>query len=112
MGFRFQRRLNLTRGMGLNISKSGVSASFRTPFGTVGFQGFSVRTGIPWLSYRHRYGSGACAALILLVVVIALLPLLIQLVTVTAQLLWLATIWCVRVLVIAPCNLIVWAVMT
>jgi hypothetical protein len=83
VGFRFQRRLNLTRGFGLNISKSGVSPNLRTSFGSISPKGFSVRSGIPGLSYRQSFGksSGGGGFIFLFIMLfIALLPVLIQLV--------------------------------
>ncbi|MGC8823806.1 MAG: DUF4236 domain-containing protein [Bacteroidales bacterium] len=56
MGIRYYRRINLGKGLGLNISKSGLSPSFRTQWGTLGSRGYSVRTGIPGLSYRKYFG--------------------------------------------------------
>src|SRR5215469_5095729 len=110
MGFRFQRRLNLTRGMGLNISKSGVSPSFRTRYGSLGTKGFSVRTGIPGLTYRQGFRGKSDAGLIvaLIMVVIALLPFLIQLLIVIARVLWEIAAWFVRIFIIAPFNLVSW----
>ena len=35
MGFRFQKRVSLGGGLGFNISKSGVSPSYRTRYGSV-----------------------------------------------------------------------------
>lgn len=110
MGFRFQRRLNLTRGMGLNISKSGVSPSLRTRYGSVGTKGFSVRSGIPGLSYRQGFRGKSDAGLIvaLILLVIALLPFLIQLLAVLARVLWEGAVWFVRIFIIAPFNLLCW----
>ena len=56
MGFRFQRRVSLGGGLGLNLSKSGVSPSYRTRYGSVSSRGFSFRTGIPGLTYRSGFG--------------------------------------------------------
>ena len=50
MSFRFQKRIKLGKGLGLNLSKKGVSASYRTKRGTVGSKGYSIRTGIPGLT--------------------------------------------------------------
>jgi hypothetical protein len=47
MGFRFQKRIKLGGGLGLNISKSGISPSFRTKMGTFSKNGYSTKTGIP-----------------------------------------------------------------
>jgi hypothetical protein len=56
MSWRVQRRINLGNGTGLNISKSGVSSSLRTKYGAIGPRGFSIRTGIPGLSFRKYWG--------------------------------------------------------
>lgn len=56
MGFIFQRRLNLGQGVGFNVSKSGISPSVRTKYGSMGSKGFSLRTGIPGFYYRKRWG--------------------------------------------------------
>jgi hypothetical protein len=54
-------------GLGLNVSKSGISPSYRTKFGSVSAKGFSVRTGIPGLSYRAGFGRKSNAGAIGLV---------------------------------------------
>mgnify|MGYP001593301347 CR=1 FL=1 len=56
MGFHIQRRINLTRGLGFNLSKSGVSGSVRTKAGSIGSKGFSIRSGIPGFYYRGSWG--------------------------------------------------------
>ena len=55
MGFRYQKRINLGKGFGLNISKSGVSPSFRTKRGSLSSKGYSIRSGIPGLTYRKTF---------------------------------------------------------
>jgi len=52
MGLRYYRRVNLGNGLGLNLSKSGVSTSYRAPWGSIGTSGYSIRTGVPGLVYR------------------------------------------------------------
>lgn len=54
MGFRLFKRVNLAGGLGLNVSKSGASLSVRTPLGTIGSKGVSIRTGIPGLTFRLK----------------------------------------------------------
>lgn len=66
MGFRFQKRINLGKGFGLNISMSGISPSLRTKSGSISSKGFSVRTGIPGVSYRKSYKSSGCLLALLL----------------------------------------------
>jgi hypothetical protein len=55
MSFRIQRRANLVKGLGLNISASGVSPSWRAKYGSIGSRGFSIRTGIPGITYRSAF---------------------------------------------------------
>ena len=71
MGFRYSRRVKLAGGLGLNLSKSGISTSYRTRYGSIGPKGFSVRTGIPGLSYRGGKGKAGEAAIVFLLVVLA-----------------------------------------
>lgn len=112
MGFRFQRRVNLGRGVGLNVSKSGISPSVRTRYGSLGTKGFSVRTGIPGLTYRQGFGrkSGGGIVVGLILLVVALLPFLIQLTVVIARMLLMIAAWLVQLLIIAPFNLLCWLV--
>ena len=73
MGFRFQRRINLGGGWGLNTGRSGGSLSYRSRQGSIGTKGFSLRTGLPGLSYRQRWGKNAgFAALVVLAFMVAL----------------------------------------
>jgi hypothetical protein len=55
MGIRYQKRIKLSKKTGLNLSKSGASISKRTKYGSFGTRGFSLRTGIPGLSYRKDF---------------------------------------------------------
>ncbi len=71
MGFRFQKQIKLGKGLGLNISKSGISSSFRTKRGTIGSKGFSIRTDIPGLTYRKTFSKsskGGCTGILILIV--------------------------------------------
>jgi hypothetical protein len=58
MGFRLQRRIPLGKGLGVNVSGSGTSVSLRSRFGSLSPRGFSLRTGIPGLSYRSGFRTG------------------------------------------------------
>lgn len=58
MGLRYQKRIGGSKGFGLNLSGSGVSSSFRSKYGAIGPKGFSIRTGIPGLSFRGGFGQG------------------------------------------------------
>ncbi|CAM1358409.1 conserved hypothetical protein [Tenacibaculum sediminilitoris] len=55
MGFQFYRRIKLGKGLGLNISKSGISPSLQIKRGAVSSKGYSIRTGIKGLQYRKRH---------------------------------------------------------
>lgn len=74
MGLRYQKRIGGNKGFGLNLSGSGVSSSYRTKYGTVGSKGFSIRSGIPGLSFRSGYVRGkdkGVTALIILGIIVA-----------------------------------------
>ncbi len=55
MGLRFFKRINIFKGFGLNVSKSGVSPSLRGKNGSVSSRGGSIRTGIPGLTFRFSW---------------------------------------------------------
>ncbi|MGR6088845.1 MAG: DUF4236 domain-containing protein [Arcticibacter sp.] len=71
MGFRYQKRINLGDGVGINVSKSGLSTSVRTKYGSFGSRGFSIRTGIPGLSWRSGFG-GKNGGIIMLAILLLL----------------------------------------
>jgi hypothetical protein len=54
MGYRFQKRVKLGGGLGLNISRSGISPSLRTKVGTFSKGGYSTKTGISGLRYQNN----------------------------------------------------------
>lgn len=64
MGFRFNKRINLGKGLGFNVSKSGISPSVRTKIGSFSSKGFSVKTGISGVSYRKSNNSKGCLLVI------------------------------------------------
>jgi len=68
MGFRYQKRVNLGDGVGINVSKTGISTSYRTKYGSISPKGFTLKTGIPGLSFRSSFGraKGKNDAIILL----------------------------------------------
>ncbi|WP_291871039.1 DUF4236 domain-containing protein [Maribacter sp.] len=55
MAFRFNKKINLGKGLGFNVSKSGITPSYRTKRGSISSKGYSVRTGIPGLTYRKTF---------------------------------------------------------
>ncbi|MRT17578.1 DUF4236 domain-containing protein [Vitellibacter sp. q18] len=57
MGFRYQKKINLGKGFGLNISKSAVSPSLRTKRGSLSSKGYSIRSGIPGVTYRKTFST-------------------------------------------------------
>jgi hypothetical protein len=73
MGLRYYRRVGGNKGLGLNVSGSGISPSYRTSYGSISAKGFSIRTGIPGLRFYSAFGRGKNAgnfALIMLVVIV------------------------------------------
>jgi len=71
MGFRIQKRIKLGKGFGINLSKSGLSTSYRNKNGSVNSKGFSVRTGIPGLTHRSSFSKlskRGCAGTVLLLI--------------------------------------------
>jgi hypothetical protein len=77
MGLGFRKRVNLGGGLGLNISKSGISPSIRTKAGTISSKGFSIRTGVSGVSYKKNFStvknSGCMMFLTVLGIVVILL---------------------------------------
>ncbi len=80
MGFKYNKRVKLGKGFGLNISKSGITPSYRTKRGSLSSKGYSIRTGIPGLTYRKSFkkakGSGCILSMLLLITSTTLLLLL------------------------------------
>lgn len=93
MGFRFQRRVNLGGGWGLNASGSGGSLSYRNRNGSIGTKGFSLRSGIPGLSYRQSWGKGSGAAVAIAMLVMALVAVVVQLLIYLVPLIWQCLAW-------------------
>ena len=71
MGLRIQKRINLGKGLGLNISKSGISSSFRNKLGSISSKGYSIKSGIPGLTYRGLFNrsSNKSGCLVILVII-------------------------------------------
>lgn len=55
MAFRFNKRVKIGKGLGVNLSKSGITPSYRNKRGSLSSKGYSVRTGIPGLTYRKTF---------------------------------------------------------
>lgn len=72
MGFRFHKRIKISKGLGLNISKSGMSPNYRTKRGSLSSKGYSFRTGIPGLTYRKSFKNKGCIIILLLFLMIPL----------------------------------------
>tara|TARA_B100000953_G_scaffold300257_1_gene304472 strand:+ start:1840 stop:2094 length:255 start_codon:yes stop_codon:yes gene_type:complete len=70
MGIRIHKRINLGKGVGINISKSGISPSIRTKRGSLSSRGVSVRTGIPGLTYRKTFSTAKGKGCLLQVVLV------------------------------------------
>lgn len=71
MAFRYNKRIKLGKGFGLNIGKSGVTPSYRTKRGSLSSKGYSIKTGIPGLTYRKSFKkskSSGCLVMLLVIV--------------------------------------------
>lgn len=55
MGFRFQKRIKLGKNLGVHISKSGITPSYRNKRGSISSKGYAIRTGIPGVTYRKTF---------------------------------------------------------
>lgn len=73
MGLRFRKRVNLGGGLGLNISKSGISPSIRTKAGTISNKSFSVKTGVPGVSYRKNFSTAKNSGCMMLLTVLGIM---------------------------------------
>lgn len=69
MGWRFQRRIRLHKGLGVNLGKHGGSISARSALGAWGTKGYSVKSGVTGLSYRESWKESSSGGALLLVVV-------------------------------------------
>ena len=52
MGLSFFKRVPIKKGLGLNVSGTGLSGSYRSKLGSIGTKGFSLRSGIPGINFR------------------------------------------------------------
>ncbi|SDE46755.1 DUF4236 domain-containing protein [Cellulophaga baltica] len=76
MAFRFNKRVKLSKGLGINISKSGITPSVRTKRGSVSSKGYSIRTGIPGLTYLKTFSkakNSGCMVTMLITLTIIIL---------------------------------------
>jgi hypothetical protein len=76
MGIRYYNRINLGRGLGINVSKSGLSPSIRTNIGSIGPKIFSIRTGVPGLSYRGGMNKNSGLTWLIIIVCIFCITLI------------------------------------
>lgn len=88
MGFRFQRRINLGGGWGLNTSNSGGSISRQGRHGSIGTKGFSLRTGIPGVGYRGRWGKNDTGVAVIVAVISLVIFAAVQLLIVLVPIVW------------------------
>jgi hypothetical protein len=87
MGLQFYKRLKINDNIGVNLSKTGVSASLRSRFGSIGPKGFSVKTGIPGLSLRSSFKNANGKGLANFIIFILILGLIVLILTIIWNLL-------------------------
>ncbi|MBV7268032.1 DUF4236 domain-containing protein [Winogradskyella luteola] len=81
MGFRFQKRIKLGKRFGINISKSGITPSYRTKKGSLSSKGYSINTGIPGLNYRKTFSKSSksgCSIFVLIAMSSTIILLIIK----------------------------------
>jgi hypothetical protein len=69
MGFRYNKRINLGKGMGLYVGKKGITPSYSGKRGSLSSKGYTLKTGIPGLTYRKSFSkskNSGCLLLLLL----------------------------------------------
>jgi hypothetical protein len=93
MGFRFQRRINFGDGWGINAGGSGGSLSYRGKTGSIGSKGYSLRTGIPGISYRGSWGKNSGGAIAIVFLALAFFAVVLRLVAFLIPLLWSLVTW-------------------
>ncbi|REG90488.1 DUF4236 domain-containing protein [Flavobacterium aquicola] len=76
MGLSFRKRVNLGSGLGLNISKSGISPSIRTKAGSISSKSFSVKTGVSGVSYRKNFSTAKNSGCMMLLTILGIMVLL------------------------------------
>lgn len=69
MAFQYHKRIKLGKRFGLNISKSGISPSYRSKIGTISSRGYSIKTGISGLSYRKSFKKGKGCLLLFIILI-------------------------------------------
>ncbi|WP_410548875.1 DUF4236 domain-containing protein [Allomuricauda sp. M10] len=77
MSFRFNKRVNLGKGFGVHISKSGITPGVRGKRGSLSSKGYSIRTGIPGLTYRKTFSksknSGCLVVLLFMLAMVGII---------------------------------------
>jgi len=75
MSFRYSKRIKIAKGFGIHIGKSGIAPSYRGRRGSLSSKGYSIRTGIPGLTYRKTFSraknSGCMVVLVLLALIVS-----------------------------------------
>ncbi|OEK09511.1 hypothetical protein A8C32_12445 [Flavivirga aquatica] len=82
MGFKFQKRIKLGKNIGINISKSGVTPSYRSKKGSISTKGYSIKTGISGLTYRKGFSkskNNGCLVILMVFLILGSLTIIAQL---------------------------------
>jgi hypothetical protein len=75
MGFSYNRRISTGKGGSINVSKSGISVSQKTSWGSYGSRGFSIKSGMPGLNYRFSFKKKMDAATLVVTLMIGAIVL-------------------------------------
>jgi len=78
MAFKYNKRIKFFKGFGVHISKSGITPSYRGKRGSLSSRGYSIRTGIPGITYRKTFSktkNGGCLLVLLFSISVLLFAL-------------------------------------
>lgn len=81
MSIRFNKRIKLGKGLGVNISKSGLTPSYRSKTGSVSSKGFSIRTGIPGVTYRKAFSKSKNSGCLIILIFFLLMSSILTIVS-------------------------------
>jgi hypothetical protein len=77
VSLQYYKRVKLGKRTSANISTHGFSVSYRTAVGSIGTRGFSIKTGIPGLTYRGNWAKSKNGLIIFLIYLIVMVGCLV-----------------------------------
>jgi len=81
MSVRFNKRIKFGKGPGVNISKSGITPSYRNKTGSVSSKGFSIKTGIPGVTNRKTFSKSKNSGCLIILIFFLLMSSILTIVS-------------------------------